>query len=136
MGIICFRTSVAIAESNIVDALPAAMLCGFQQVDQVLKSSVPGQAVVEVLPRNFSNRRDFDVASLQPVLSAHFDMGDFPDAHTGRYCAALDEGAEFLGEEHKLALTVSRAHWRPASASLSSFPTFSPSINLQGRLAC
>jgi len=72
----------------------------FHHVDQVPKSGVSGQAVVEVLPGNFANGCDFDMALIESVAAADFDTRSFPDTNAGGHFATLDVRAKFFGEEH------------------------------------
>jgi len=91
---------MAIAESNVIDAVSGAMFCRFHEVDEVFEAGVAGKPVGQVLPLNFSNGRDFDMTFFEPVAATDFDMRSFPDAYTGGDFAAFDTCAEFFGKKH------------------------------------
>jgi hypothetical protein len=88
--------STPIPESNIVDVLPGAVFRGFHQVNQVIKPGVAGQFVRQIIPGNLSNRRDFDMATVETIRSAHPYTRRFPDAHTGSHIATFYASAELL----------------------------------------
>jgi len=82
---------------------PAAVFRRFHHIDQVFESGVSGQTVVELLPANLANGRDFDVAFLETILPANLYMRLLPNADAASNFAALDAGAEFFGEKHVAA---------------------------------
>jgi hypothetical protein len=84
------------------------MFRDFHQVEQVLEAGVSSQSVVEIVPANFPNRGHFDVAFFQPIYPPHLDTRRLPDADTGGDFAALDQGSQFFGEQHKVSSSISR----------------------------